>query len=68
MYKEGYKLRAYSSIHGCLVRKHWPGFMTMPNGCTEIACTWDHYAYTPDLEGEYMRRLRNCGSRVIRDF
>jgi hypothetical protein len=68
MYKEGYKLRAYLSILTCLVRKHWPGFVTMPNGRTEIAWTWDHYAYAPDPEGEYGRRLRNCGSRVIHYF
>jgi hypothetical protein len=68
VYKEGYKLRAYLSILGWLVRKHWPGFVTMPNGRTEIAWTWDHYAYAPHPEGKYGRTLRNCGFRVIFDF
>jgi hypothetical protein len=68
VYKEGYKVRTYSSILGCIVRKHWPGFVTMPNGCKEVAWTWSHYAHAPDPEATHTRRLKNCQSRVIREF
>ncbi|XP_051227071.1 autonomous transposable element EN-1 mosaic protein [Lolium perenne] len=68
VYKEGYKVRTYSSILGCIVRKHWPGFVTMPNGCKEVAWIWSHYAHAPDPEATHTRRLKNCQSRVIREF
>ncbi|KAK1661689.1 hypothetical protein QYE76_049848 [Lolium multiflorum] len=40
----------------------------MPNGCKEVAWTWGHYAHAPDPEATHTRRLKNCQSRVIREF
>jgi hypothetical protein len=56
--------RVYPSILGCLVRKHFPGFVSMPSGGESIAWTWRHYSYAPDPEGI----LDNTQQRVLHDF
>jgi hypothetical protein len=56
--------RAYPSILGYLVRKHFPGFVPMPSGGESIAWTWKHYSYASDPEGI----LDNAQKRVLHDF
>jgi hypothetical protein len=58
--------RVYSSILGCLVRKHFPGFITVSKICGTqcVAWTWKHYMYAKDPEGEF----DNAQQRVMDDF
>jgi hypothetical protein len=64
-YKDDVKApRAYSSILGCLVRKHFPGFVDLPTGGKSIAWTWRHYKLASDLEAVF----ENAQHRVLCDF
>ncbi|XP_047050609.1 uncharacterized protein LOC124655813 [Lolium rigidum] len=58
--------RVYSSILGCLVRKHFPGFIPVSKilGSQCVAWTWKHYMYAKDPEGEF----DNAQQRVLDDF
>ncbi|KAM0836624.1 hypothetical protein ACQ4PT_062205 [Festuca glaucescens] len=56
--------RIYLSILGCLIRKHFPGFVDLPTGGKSIAWTWRHYKYAEDPEGVF----ENAQHRVIRNF
>lgn len=61
-------MRTYSSILGCLVRHHWPGSVTMPDGRMQVAWTWEHYKYAPDPQGTTEDGLEDCQARVLHDF
>jgi hypothetical protein len=37
--------RHVNMVHDNLVRLHWPGLMTLPNGKSVPATTWEHYLY-----------------------
>ena len=68
LYKEGRKVRTYSSILGCLIRKYWPGAVKMPNGRWEIAWFWRHYKRAKYPLGTKHEFLVNCQARVLTEF
>ena len=56
--------RTYASILGCLVRKFFPGIVTLPDGGKSVAWTFKHYTYEADPEGEY----NNMAHKTLRYF
>ena len=56
--------KTYANILGGLLRKHFPGIVSLPSGGRDVAWSWKHYSYADDPLG----KCRNLQRRVVRDF
>ncbi|KAM0864639.1 hypothetical protein ACQ4PT_043798 [Festuca glaucescens] len=55
--------RLPSGILGCLIREHYPGLVTLPDGTCEPAWTYYHYKHAKDNS-----KFVNVATRVLNEF